>query len=157
MRKATIELKTRCNINNDVFADQLNAFIESIDDPKLISTTDQALEAMTSMVSDKVALAELREALSMFVLTFDETISLISKRLKAESPSELPEFENRIKEIRLYDIDSPKVLLASDYGVPQNRERVVFIGCRNDQKVITDIPATIAPKTECAFSRLYGI
>jgi len=35
------------------------------------------------------------------------------------------------------------VLLSSDYGVPQNRERVVFIGCRKDQKPITEIPATV--------------
>lgn len=146
LRKAIIELKTRCNINNDVFADQLNTFIESIDDPKLISTTDHALEAMTSMVEDKAALAELREALSIFALTFDETISFISKKLETDCPSELSEFENRIKDIRLYNIDSPKVLLAADYGVPQNRERVVFIGCRNDQKLISDIPATISPQ-----------
>lgn len=146
LRKTIIELKTRCNINNDVFADQLNTFIESIDDPKLISTTDHALEAMTSMVEDKAALAELREALSIFALTFDETISFISKKLETDCPSELSEFENRIKDIRLYNIDSPKVLLAADYGVPQNRERVVFIGCRNDQKLISDIPATISPQ-----------
>ena len=39
---------------------------------------------------------------------------------------------------------SPKIVLnASDYGVPQNRQRVVFIGCRKDQKLITAIPATV--------------
>lgn len=146
LRKATIELKTRCNINNDIFADQLNAFIESIDDPKLISTTDEALKAMMPMVEDKTALTELRKALSIFALTFDETISLIFEKIEADCPSELPEFENRVKNIRLYNIDSPKVLLSADYGVPQNRERVVFIGCRNDQKLISDVPATIKPE-----------
>ena len=35
------------------------------------------------------------------------------------------------------------VLLSSNYGVPQNRERVVFIGCRKDQELITSIPATV--------------
>ena len=34
-------------------------------------------------------------------------------------------------------------MLSSNYGVPQNRERVVFIGCRNDQEVITEIPPTV--------------
>lgn len=47
--------------------------------------------------------------------------------------------------IRLYRIEKPIVVLSSDYGVPQNRERVLFIGCRNDQKLITEIPATVAP------------
>lgn len=143
LRKATIELKTRCNINNDIFADQINAFIETIDDPNLISTTDHALEAMTSMVEDKDALNELREALSIFALTFDETISLISTKFESDYPSALVELKKHVSAARLYNIDSPKVLLAADYGVPQNRERVVFIGCRNDQEVISDIPPTI--------------
>lgn len=146
LKKATIELKTRCNINNDIFAEQLNAFIETIDDPNLISTTDQALEAMTSMVEDKKVLSELREALSIFALTFDETISLIYNKLESDYPSLLSDFTKLVSGIRLYNIDSPKVLLAADYGVPQNRERVVFIGCRNDQELISDIPATIKPQ-----------
>ena len=145
LKKATIELKTRCNINNDLFAEKLNSFIQSIDDPELISITDKALEAMSAMVEDKFALVELREALSIFTLTFDETLSLISKKIESEYPAVYPEFEKQIDNIRLYNIDSPKVLLAADYGVPQNRERVVFIGCRNDQKLISEIPATINP------------
>ena len=40
-----------------------------------------------------------------------------------------------MSEIRLYNITEPMVLLSSNYGVPQNRERVVFIGCRNDQEL----------------------
>jgi DNA (cytosine-5)-methyltransferase 1 len=46
----------------------------------------------------------------------------------------------------LYKIEQPFVALASNYGVPQNRERVLFIGCRKDQKLITDIPATVSEK-----------
>ena len=48
-----------------------------------------------------------------------------------------------MKEIRLYNIEDPLVLLSSNYGVPQNRERVVFIGCRNDQEIIKDIPPCV--------------
>ena len=143
LKKATIELKTRCNISNDLFAEKLNSFIESIDDPELVSVTDKALEAMSAMVEDQVALAELREALSIFTLTFDETVSRISKKIESEYPAVNLEFEKQMDNIRLYNIDNPKVLLASDYGVPQNRERVVFIGCRNDQKLISEIPATL--------------
>ena len=51
---------------------------------------------------------------------------------------------NLASNIALYKIDAPITLNASDYGVPQNRTRVVFIGCRNDQKMITEIPATVS-------------
>ncbi|MBK7640000.1 MAG: DNA cytosine methyltransferase [Bacteroidetes bacterium] len=53
------------------------------------------------------------------------------------------EFETILSEIRLYNIEQPFVALASDYGVPQNRERVLFIGSRKDQKIINNIPATV--------------
>lgn len=45
--------------------------------------------------------------------------------------------------VALYRINGPIQLLASDYGVPQDRVRVVFIGCRNDQELICSIPATV--------------
>lgn len=48
-----------------------------------------------------------------------------------------------MNEIRLYNIKAPIVVLTANYGVPQNRERVLFIGCRNDQELITEIPSTV--------------
>ena len=36
-----------------------------------------------------------------------------------------------------------KILNSKDFGVPQNRERVLFIGCRKDQQLIDEIPATV--------------
>lgn len=45
--------------------------------------------------------------------------------------------------IRLYNIPSEQILIASNYGVPQDRKRVIFLGCRNDQPLITCIPPTV--------------
>ena len=39
-----------------------------------------------------------------------------------------------------------QILNSKDYGVPQNRERVLFIGCRKDQPLIDCVPATISEK-----------
>lgn len=47
-----------------------------------------------------------------------------------------------------YDI-AHKVLLASDYGVPQNRERVIIIGTRRDLHLTPTHPQ---PTTECKIS-----
>lgn len=52
------------------------------------------------------------------------------------------EYEHVMRQIRLYNVEQ-MVLISSDYGVPQNRERVVFIGSRNDQKPVKSIPATV--------------
>lgn len=52
------------------------------------------------------------------------------------------------KNIRLYNTTGAQVLLASDYGVPQDRQRVIFIGCRNDQPIISEIPATVTGRNK---------
>lgn len=153
LKKATIELKTRCNINNDIFAEQLNLFIESIDDPKLVEETDLALSAMKPMTGgNSIALDELRYALSLFALTFDDTLELIESLIAEKSAELSGSFTALNLAIRLYNIEKPIVLLSSDYGVPQNRERVVFIGCRKDQTPITAVPATVADEEKV---RLY--
>jgi DNA (cytosine-5)-methyltransferase 1 len=42
----------------------------------------------------------------------------------------------------LYKIaDDPFIVNSAEYGVPQKRERIVFVGCRNDQLFIDSIPA----------------
>lgn len=56
----------------------------------------------------------------------------------------------------LYRINAPIELVASDYGVPQNRLRVVFIGCRNDQKIIDEIPPTITEKDKVTVAEAIG-
>lgn len=47
------------------------------------------------------------------------------------------------EKVALYRISGEQVLLASNYGVPQNRQRVIFVGCRNDQDIIDHIPYTV--------------
>jgi DNA (cytosine-5)-methyltransferase 1 len=80
-------------------------------------------------------------ALEIFDYSFDECVKGLDVfALKANKKKE---FETILSKIRLYNIEQPFVALASNYGVPQNRERVLFIGCRKDQKLINDIPATV--------------
>lgn len=60
------------------------------------------------------------------------------------------------QKVPLYRVESPITLLASDYGVPQNRVRVVFIGCRNDQPLITRIPATVTEEEKVTVAEAIG-
>lgn len=84
----------------------------------------------------------LKKSLEILTSTFDECIEYIQEQLK-DRKDLLNHLNKMMKEIRLYNIEEPFVLLSSNYGVPQNRERVVFVGCRNDQEVIKEIPATV--------------
>ncbi len=71
----------------------------------------------------------------------ENIINLLKENL---NPTELTEIIDISNQISLYNIDSEKVLDASNFGVPQVRQRVIFIGCRNDQKLICSIPSTIS-------------
>ena len=62
-----------------------------------------------------------------------------------------------MNEIHLYRIKKPLILNSSDYGVPQNRERVIFIGCRKDQPMITEIPATTEENKVTVYEALHDL
>ena len=53
------------------------------------------------------------------------------------------EFNMHIQKIRLYHFNNYIEVNSSNYGVPQSRDRVLFIGARNDQKIIDSIPSTV--------------
>lgn len=143
IRKQIIQLKTNSHIDNDTFVDEYNALIETISDERILEKTFDAIDKVTGMGKCHDEAATLKKSLEILTSTFDECIDFIGEQVKGDKflASSL---DSLMKEIRLYNIEEPLVLLSSNYGVPQNRERVVFIGCRNDQDVINEIPATVA-------------
>ena len=143
IRKQVIQLKTSAHIDNDTFVDSYNAIVEAISDEKILENMLDAVDKIIEMDGGCEDDARtLKKSLEILTSTFDECIDFIREQFKSNK-NVLDCFENMMKEIRLYNINEPLVLLSSNYGVPQNRERVVFIGCRNDQEVITEIPPTV--------------
>lgn len=143
IRKQVIQLKTAAHVDNDTFVDAYNAIIETVSDENILDNILTAVDAVVQMGSGCEEDAQaLKTSLEILTLTFDECIDFVHERL-SDDPKRLGFLENLLKGIRLYNIGEPLVLLSSNYGVPQNRERVVFIGCRNDQDLITEIPATV--------------
>ena len=143
IRKQVIQLKTSAHIDNDTFMDGYNAIIETISDEQILEKTLDAVDKVAKMGDCADDAQSLKKSLEILTSTFDECIEYIQKQLKGKTAL-LKHLNEMMKEIRLYNIEEPFILLSSNYGVPQNRERVVFIGCRNDQEVITEIPATIS-------------
>ena len=143
IRKQVIQLKTSSHIDNDTFVDSYNAMVEAISDEKILENMLDAVDKIIEMDGGCEDDARtLKKSLEILTSTFDECVDFIREQFKSKKKV-LDSFESLMKEIRLYNINEPLVLLSSNYGVPQNRERVVFIGCRNDQEVITEIPSTV--------------
>ena len=143
IRKQVIQLKTSAHIDNDTFVDSYNAIIETISDEQILEKTLDAVDKVAKMGDCADDAQSLKKSLEILTSTFDECIEYIQEQLKGKTAL-LNHLNEMMKEIRLYNIEEPFILLSSNYGVPQNRERVVFIGCRNDQEVIKEIPATIS-------------
>lgn len=142
IRKQVIQLKTSAHIDNDTFVDSYNAIIETISDEQILEQILKAVDIVAGMADCKQEAETLKKSLEILTSTFDECIDYIREQFKGKKEL-LSRFEEMMNEVRLYNITEPIVLLSSNYGVPQNRERVVFIGCRNDQEIISEIPATV--------------
>lgn len=135
-----INEKTVSNIDNDMFVEKINEFITSISDEGIsakIKVSFGNVEALKSVGKDA---DDLLKAVDLYSFSLDECFDELKKMAKEKKISK--EFDDIMSKLRLYNVEQ-MVLLSSDYGVPQNRERVVFIGSRNDQEPVKEIPATV--------------
>lgn len=155
LKSQIIKEKDISNLDNDFFVQSFDKFINELDSVEIVTKIEESFKHLTIDKFFKAECDELIESLKIYIMNFDEVISKLKSLCKNEQLSEL---DNILKELRLYRIESPSVLNASDYGVPQNRERVVFIGCRKDQNFITEIPPTVDSRNKVSvFEALFDL
>lgn len=135
-----INEKTISNIDNDLFATEFNDFLAAISDDSIISKIIRSINQVEDLQKAARETEELKFAIFLYAFSLDECFDELGRLAKANGMSD--EYDNIMSHLRLYNVEQ-MVLLSSDYGVPQNRERVVFIGSRNDQKPIKKIPSTV--------------
>lgn len=140
---AIIQEKTEAYIDNDYFVKAMNKFIEFLDDETIIKNILEAFGRIEDFEDYQEDVSELVDMIGLFPLSLDECFTSIKEYAEDDIEAEL---DGLARDIKLYQIESPIVVNSSDYGVPQNRERVLFIGCRKDQSLIEGIPATISAK-----------
>ncbi len=141
IRKKVINEKAFSDLDNDFFAYDFDDFLTSIEPETIVEKIHLAFHNLKPKQDYLKEINQIIAALEIFSYSFDECVNGLNPFvLNAKKEKE---FEEILSHIRLYKIEKPFVALASNYGVPQNRERVLFIGCRKDQKMITDIPPTV--------------
>ena len=138
---AIINEKTQADIDNDFFVNGFNSFISLIDDSTIINTILSAIDTFDYFDKSSSDVVEFREMIKLYSFTLDETFDVI--RDYAKSHKSENEFNDHLEAICLYRVARPIVAHSANYGVPQNRERVLFIGCRKDQVLIDEVPATV--------------
>ncbi|WP_297814455.1 DNA cytosine methyltransferase [uncultured Polaribacter sp.] len=155
LKRDIIREKDFCNIDNDYFVDSFTQFLTDIDSNEVINKIEEAFNRLNVAADFKKSCDDIIQALKIYVLNIDDCVTLIRDFCNEKQSIEL---DNIINEIRLYRIEAPFVANSSNYGVPQNRERVLFIGCRKDQKFISEIPATVTEEEKVSvFEALYDL
>lgn len=154
IKKEIINGKTICNIDNDEFTQPINSFLSFISDSNVTDRVISAFYKVEAFNEQKDLVDTIVEIISVYNLTLSELFSKIETFL---SDKHKKEYSKLLNELRLYKIEKPIVVDSSNYGVPQNRERVLFIGCRNDQPIISDIPHTTTENKVTIYEALHDL
>jgi DNA (cytosine-5)-methyltransferase 1 len=153
-------LINECHLNRGEFKDQYDNITNVLSLNNTIDIFKKSCDSLFHRVQD----LQVQQTISNIILSIDilyesvpETVARINEILVTALPAEkYDQFKSLSDNIGLYKINQPMLLNASDYGVPQNRQRVVFIGCRNDQELIEKIPASISDFEKVSTSEAIG-
>ena len=149
-----------CHLNRGEIKDQYDIITDVLN----LSNTIKVFNSSCASLFERVQDTSIRQTLNNIQLSVDvlfesalETVERIKRILIPVTTMALAEeIESLSKYVGLYRIDQPILLNASNYGVPQNRQRVVFIGCRHDQDLINNIPATVSDDQKVSTSEAIG-
>lgn len=149
-----------CHLNRSEYKQRFDAMTDYLDTDEIVSICIAALDSLYSRVdiaSVKDTINETKLAIEILCEDTMASVHRVADLLRDHSLQGLPiGCDDVLDKIQLYHVDRPIVLNASDYGVPQNRLRVVFIGCRNDQDLITEIPATVSEDEKVTVAEAIG-
>lgn len=157
--KVKVEINTS-QLKRSIYKEQFDRITDYLNISEILTLAlNQCDRLIAGSTSSKAIFAIQTVKLAMEIIfegTFD-TMNRILAVLEDKLPSDT---RKRLRDIAdgvaLYRVDKPIVLTASNYGVPQNRVRVVFIGCRNDQVLISEIPATVTEAEKVCVAEAIG-
>jgi DNA (cytosine-5)-methyltransferase 1 len=142
LRARSILLKATSGIDNDRFVEDFDRFISALSREGIVDRVSDAIDDLARTYPAFDGLAQRTRVLSLAVGEALEAVGALASQVGLSD-----EFASVHDQVCLYRIGEPLVLNAADYGVPQERQRVMFIGCRRDQANITAIPPTV-PKEQ---------
>lgn len=144
-------------LKRSVYKERFDQITDNLSLSEIFETALNQCDYLCSITENKKTLAVVRRTrLAMEILqegafdTMQRVLGLVKGCPEYASLSRLSE------QVALYRVTGEQVLLASNYGVPQNRQRVIFVGCRNDQDVIDHIPFTVNPTEKVTVAEAIG-
>lgn len=156
------EKKVRQQINQSelkrsVYKDRFDFITDNLDIGEIFDIAIKQCDYLCRITKNKgTKCVVMRTKLALEILhegvfdTMQRAITLL------KDTEEYNDLQNIVDQVALYRIAGEQVLLASNYGVPQNRQRVIFVGCRNDQDIIDHIPYTVAEDEKVTVAEAIG-
>ena len=159
---SSISKKVRSEINaaqlkRSEYKEQFDQITDYLDISAIADIACKKCVWIASVAENENAKAITEKVNLAITILFEGTFATVQRilNLLADSAS-IDQLKELAEKTALYRVNGPIVLTASDYGVPQNRVRVTFIGSRNDQKMITEIPETVTQEQKVTVAEAIG-
>lgn len=147
-------------LKRSIYKEQFDKITDYLDMAELVDiATTQCDFLISNSTSIRAIEATKKVKLALEILfegpfdTMHRVLEIVKFNCNKEQIKKLVSIADKVA---LYRINDSITLLASDYGVPQNRVRVVFIGCRNDQELINEIPPTVSETEKVTLAEAIG-
>lgn len=144
-------------LKRSVYKENFDRITDSLDISEIVDIALKQCDFLSSITNNSKTVTVInRTKLAMEILQEGvfETMQRVLNLVKdSDCYDELHELS---EQVALYRVTGEQVLLASNYGVPQNRQRVIFVGCRNDQDIIDHIPYTVEQSEKVTVAEAIG-
>lgn len=144
-------------LKRSLYKEGFDSITDTLDGREIFDLALKQCDYLVSITENKKAVETVkRTKLALEILQEGpfETMQRVLRLIK-EQP-EYQELHKESEKVALYRVTGEQVLLASNYGVPQNRHRVIFVGCRNDQDIIDHIPFTVTEAEKVTVAEAIG-
>ena len=145
VRNELIQIRHRARIDNDAFVDEWEDFMLGLTVEGVCNRVTWALEGLAQSKS-KAAKAELErfgEVVTLLAGGWKDCLAWIGGTFEEDQSAWLTSKSE-------YTLCGPFVLNSRDFGVPQSRERVIFVGARKDQLPISGFEDSHQPPVSVA-------
>lgn len=144
-----ISKKVKYHINSaqlkrSVYKEHFDSITDRLDIGEIFEIALKQCEYLETATDNKTAVDVVKKTRLALEILGEGAFETMQRALHLMQDAEnYEELKALAEKVALYRVTGEQVLLASNYGVPQNRQRVIFVGCRNDQEVIDHIPHTV--------------
>lgn len=157
------KVKAEINVSQlkrSVYKEKFDRITDDLNLGEIVAIAVDQCDSLIARTLNKKAIDATNTVKKALEIMFEGVFATMNRVLRIMEENCYSYVQNTLGQIAdrvaLYRVEKPIVLMASNYGVPQNRVRVVFIGCRNDQELITEIPASVTEDEKVCVAEAIG-